>query len=132
MESSMTHDKISIDHQNLEVYAAQSSGFNTENRYQEPDNTNNIDVQKIVKNLNYFPNRPMLLSANPVTKEDLSWGESRSKTKDIKGMVEDKGYYEHLTLFLEDNIAKNDKKETNNAITPYIDTIEGRIFYVKN
>ena len=70
----------------------------------------------------------MLLSANPVTKEDLSWGESRSKTKDIKGMVEDKGYYEHLTLFLEDNIAKNDKKETNNAITPYIDTIEGRIF----
>ena len=46
----MTQDKISIDHQNLEVYAAQSSGFNTENRYQEPDNTNtnnNIDVRKI-------------------------------------------------------------------------------------
>lgn len=28
-----------------------------------------IDVEKIIHNLNYFPNRPTILSANPVTKE---------------------------------------------------------------
>jgi hypothetical protein len=75
-------------------------------RYSKETNKSrkSIDVEKIINNLNYFPNKPTLLCANPVTREDPSWGNLRQKENNILDMTEVKGYYEHLTLFLEDTV----------------------------
>lgn len=83
-----------------------------------------IDVEKIINNLNYFPNKPTILWANPVTREDPSWGNLRQKENGIMDMTEVKGYYEHLTLFLEDTIIQ--RRETPwTSLTPYINTEKG-------
>ena len=83
-----------------------------------------IDVEKIVHNLNYFPNKPTLLWANPVTREDPSWGNLRTKEKDIMDMTEVKGYYEHLTLFLEDTIVQR-RENPCTSIIPYVGAEQG-------
>lgn len=53
-----------------------------------------------------FINKPKILATPLVTKEDPSWGTTRTKTLGMISMVEEKGYYEHLNTFLEDTVLK--------------------------
>jgi hypothetical protein len=68
------------------------------------ENKKSINVEKILYNLNYFPNKPTLLTTGTVLKEDPSWGTGNPNSNQLVSQTEEKGHYEHLSLFLEDTI----------------------------
>ena len=87
------------------MFNASSSYYKTCGPETKSSTKQSIDVEKIIYNMNYFPNKPKVLSMNPVTKEDPSWGNSKSKAMDLRDMTEQKGYYMYLSTFLEETVS---------------------------
>ncbi|CAI2362446.1 unnamed protein product [Moneuplotes crassus] len=79
---------------------------------------NPIDIQKIIHNMNHISTKPTLLTTNPITKEDPSWGTGTKKAHELVHLAEEKGYYEHLSTFLEGTIHKR-REAACTSIVPY-------------
>ena len=77
-----------------------------------------VDVEKILHNMNHIPTKPVLLTTNPITKEDPSWGTGTQKAHHLVHLAEEKGHYEHLSTFLEDTIHKR-REVACTSIVPY-------------
>lgn len=88
-----------------------------------------INVEKILYNLNYFPNKPTLLTTGPVSKEDPSWGTGNPNSNQLVNQTEEKGHYEHLSLFLEDTILQR-REQTITAVVPYARNETGKNYYL--
>jgi len=77
----------------------------------------NIDVHKILHDMNDFTCKPKVLTANTIKKEDPSWGMQRSTIRDMRELTEEKGYYRHLSLFLEGTITSNHQPNCQSVVS---------------
>lgn len=95
------------------------------------DKNDEKTVEKVLHNLNYFPNKPVLLTTNVVSKEDPSWGISHKSAKELVSQTEDKGHYQHLATFLEDTICQR-REPACTAVVPYARPEAGKIFLLNS
>ena len=72
------------------------------NRYKN----NSIVAQKILNEMNNIRSKPILLAANPISREDPSWRTGDNQAQNLVHLTEEKGHFEHLASFLEETIYK--------------------------